>query len=124
MTMKKRLLLLIEDNPLLTGMYRSAFEEAGFDVVVAHDGESGLQLAHAKIPEGIVLDLLMPGMPGLDVLKKLKGDKDTQGIGVVILTTDTKKDDLDEAKKLGALDCLIKSDLTLADIVARTSSFF
>lgn len=122
--MKKRLLLLIEDNPLLTGMYRAAFEEAGFDVIFAHDGEAGLLLAQTKKPEGIVLDLLMPGISGLDVLKKLKADGTTKDIGVVVLTIDTKKADLDKARKLGALDCLIKSDLTLADIVTRASAFF
>ena len=122
--MKNHLLLLIEDNPLLTGMYQAAFEEAGFGVIFAHDGETGLALAKTKKPEGIVLDLLMPGMSGLDVLEKLKEDDRTKDIGVVVLTIDTKKDDLDKAKKLGALDCLIKSELTLADIVARTVSFF
>ena len=58
------------------------------------------------------------------MLKKLKSAKETQDIGVVILTTDTKQDDLNEAKKLGALDCLIKSELTLSDIVTRASAFF
>ena len=122
--MKKRLLLLIEDNPLLTGMYRAAFEEAGYEVIFAHDGEAGLSLAQTKKPEGIILDLLMPGISGLEVLKKLKAGTETKGIGVVVLTIDTKKADLDKARKLGALDCLIKSDLTLADIVTRTSTFF
>lgn len=122
--MEKKLLLLVEDNPLLTSMYQTAFEKAGFEVIFAHDGETGLAMAKEKKPIGIVLDLLMPGMSGLDVLKRLKEDKNTKDIDVVVLTIDTAKEDLAKAKNLGALDCLIKSELTLADIVTRASAFF
>lgn len=122
--MKKRLLLLIEDNPLLTGMYKTAFENAGFEVIFAHDGETGLTMAKNERPEGILLDLLMPGMSGFEVLEKLKKSEDTKHIKVIILTSHGKKEDSEIVKKLGAIDCLIKPELTLAEIVARTTSSF
>ena len=122
--MKKRLLLLIEDNPLLTGMYKTAFENAGFEVIFAHDGESGLTMAKSENPEGIMLDLLMPGMSGFQVLEELKKNDNTKDIKVVVLTADEKKEDLDKAKELGAIDCLIKPELTLAEIVSRATTSF
>jgi DNA-binding response OmpR family regulator len=117
----KTLLLLIEDNPLLTGVYKAAFERAGFDVILAHDGKSGLELAKTKKPAGIVLDLLMPGIDGFGVLQELKTDASTKDVKTVVLTSDTKQEDVEKAKRLGAVDYLVKSELNLADIVARVS---
>lgn len=122
--MKKRLLLLIEDNALLTGMYETAFMKAGFEVVSVHDGKIGITFAKDKNPDGIILDLLMPGMDGFSVLEQLKNDRKTKAIKVIILTAVTKKEDLEKAKKLGALDCLIKPELTLAEIVKRVAAHF
>jgi len=119
---KKRLLLLIEDNPLLSGLYQSAFERAGLGVEVSHDGESGLALARQKRPHAILLDLLMPGMSGYDVLGALKKDAATKNIRVIILTVLDEKKAQEKARKLGAADYLIKTDLELPEIVKRVVS--
>lgn len=120
----KRLLLLIEDNPLLTGMYKAAFEKADCEVIFAHDGETGLSLAKEKKPDGIILDLLMPGMDGFAVLEKLKSDRATKHIKVIVLTVIAKEDAREKAKKLGAVDYLIKPELALAEIVKRILGHF
>ena len=117
--MKKKLLLLIEDNPLLTGMYKTALEKADFEVILAHDGQTGLNLAKDKKPEILVLDLLMPGMDGFAVLEKIKLDDTMKAMKIIILTSVTKKEDLDRAKALGANDLLIKSELTIGSIIER-----
>ena len=115
---------MIDDNALLTGLYQAAFERAGFSVVFAHDGETGLALAREKKPDGIILDLLMPGMDGFLVLSELKKDSATKDIKTIVLTTLIKKEDLQRAKSLCALECLVKSELRLTDIIDRVSSFF
>ncbi len=122
--MHKKSLLLIEDNALLSGLYQNAFEKAGFSVVFAHDGETGLSLAREKKPDGIILDLLMPGTDGYHVLSELKRDDATKGIKTIVLTTLIKKEDLARAKRLGAIDCLVKSELRLAEITERVSAHF
>lgn len=122
--MKKRLLLLIEDNPLLTGMYSAAFEKAGFEVIFAHDGETGLVMAKEKKPDGIILDFLMPGMDGLEVLSELKKDTATRKIKVIILTVVAQKKYIDKAKELGVVDYLLKPELDLNEIVNRITSHF
>ncbi|HEV8601157.1 MAG TPA: response regulator [Patescibacteria group bacterium] len=121
--MKHSFLLLIEDNPLLTGMYRAAFEKAGLDVAFAHDGETGLKLAKDKKPDVILLDLLMPGMDGMSVLRELKKDGTTSKIKVIILTVVTDDEAKKKAEELGADGYLIKSELTLAEIVKKILSF-
>jgi len=122
--MRKNLLLLIEDNPLLVGMYKTAFERNGINVVFAHDGKTGIELAKEKKPDIILLDLLMPGIDGFEVLKKLKIDSETKGIKVIILTVVEEKKSMERVKKLGAIDYLIKSELKLNEIVERVSEHF
>ena len=119
---KKRILLLIEDNPLLSGLYQSAFEKAGLEVEIAHDGESGLALARQGKPSAILLDLLMPGMSGYEVLEALKKDATTKNIRVIILSIINEKEAQEKARKLGAVDYLIKTDLELPEIVKRVVS--
>ncbi len=121
---KKTLLLLIDDNPLLTGVYKSAFERAGFEIILAHNGKTGLALAKEKQPHGIVLDILMPGIDGFTVLQELRADATTKDIKTIVLTSVAKEEDLEKARRLGALDCLVKSELTLADIVSRATKDF
>ena len=122
--MKRKILLLIEDNPLLIGMYEAAFEAAGYVVLLAHSGDEGIALAKKEMPSNIILDLLMPGTDGFGVIKALQEDPNTKGIGIVVLTSDTKVEDLERAKNLGARDCLIKSELTLVEIVQKAVALF
>ncbi|MEK7560435.1 MAG: response regulator [Patescibacteria group bacterium] len=115
----KKLLLLIEDNPLLIGMYKAAFEKAGIDVLLAHDGEKGLTLAKEQTPDLIVLDLLMPGMDGLEILKRLRDDPTTKELKIVVLTIVARAEAEEHARRLGVLDYLVKSELKLHEIVER-----
>jgi len=119
---KKRLLLLIEDNPLLSGLYQNAFEKAGFEVEIAHDGKIGLTLANQKNPDAIILDLLMPGMSGYDVLESLRKDPATKEIKVIVLTVINEKEAWEKTKNLNVSDYLIKTDLRIPEIVERVVS--
>lgn len=122
--MPKGVLLLIEDNPLLNAMYKAALEAKGFTVLFAHGGKEGIELAREKKPRVIVLDLLMPGVDGFEVLKTLKGDSTTKDIRIVILTVIREQEAQEKAKRLGAVDYLIKSDLKLDEIVNRIAKYF
>lgn len=121
---KRYVLLLIEDNPLLVGMYKTALEKKGLKVLFAHDGETGIRVAKKQKPEIVLLDLLMPGIDGFEVLKRLKKDKTTSNIKVIVLTVAKDKQSQEKAKKLGAFDYLIKSDLKLQEIVKRVIAHF
>ena len=118
-TSKKTLLLLVDDNPLLTGVYKTAFERADFEVVVAHNGERGIQIAKDKRPDAILLDLLMPGLSGFEILIQLKLDDATKDIQAIVLTAGGKEEDLEKAKRLGAFDCIVKSETGVAETVDR-----
>jgi len=116
---KKNILLLIEDNPLLTGMYKTAFEKKGIEVLVAHDGESGLSMVKERKPNLVLLDMLMPGIDGLTVLEQIKKDPRTAHTVVIMLTVVQDEEKQNRARELGATDYLMKPDLELHEIVER-----
>lgn len=120
--MNKKAILLIEDNPLLTGLYSAGFKKKGYEVVVVHNGEDGLTAIGKEKPDIVVLDLFMPGMTGFDVLEKLRENPETKDTKVVVLTVSVKEEDKSRAKSLGVLDYLVKHELHLDEIINRVLS--
>ena len=103
-------ILIVEDDPLMSRMYKKIFSFEKFDVDVARDGEEGLAKVKSGEPTLILLDIMMPKMNGLEVLKRLKTDEATKKIPVVILTNLAGKDDAETALKLGAVRYIVKSE--------------
>jgi CheY-like chemotaxis protein len=103
-------LVIIEDDALLSRMYQTIFTSNDYDVVVATDGEAGLTEVRKHQPSLILLDIMMPKLNGLDVLKKLKNDPEVRGIPVVILTNLAGSQDVETALSLGAVRYIIKSE--------------
>jgi putative two-component system response regulator len=89
-------------------------------VVTATDGEDGLRLAReTPRPDVVLLDLLMPKMSGIEVLRALKGDADTRGIPVVILSNSSREEDRRVAAQLGAVGYYVKANLSLKELAAQ-----
>ena len=116
---RRHVLLLVEDDPLLMGLYKTAFEKQGLEVEVAHNGEEGLKKIEERMPDMVVLDMLMPGIDGLEVLRRIRSNPKTKDIKVAILTVVNTAEVKEKARALGAVDYLIKSDLELHQIVER-----
>lgn len=116
-------LLIVEDDELMLRMYTKLLSYVGFETVVAKDGEEGLEKAKTEKPSLIVLDIMMPKINGLDVLKALKAEKDTQNIPVVLLTNVSDDDVLTEAFKLGATGYLIKSQIANNELVEEIKQY-
>lgn len=105
-------ILLIEDSKLLRIANTRALVKAGYEVISAGDGEAGLGSARETIPDLILLDMLLPKITGLDVLKGLKSDPRTKGIPVIVLSGLSQAN---EAKLMneGATAFFEKSEKTL-----------
>lgn len=119
MTDKKIQILLVEDDTFLASIYKTKFEMEGFQVTVAENGEAGLEAARKKIPDLMLLDILLPKMDGFTVLKKIKDNNDTKKIPVILLTNLGQKDDVDKGLELGAADYLIKAHFKPSETVAK-----
>lgn len=111
--------LLVEDDEFLAEIYQKKFEMEGFKIAVSENGEKALIDIKKKIPDLILLDILLPKLDGFSVLEKLKADKTTKDIPVIMLTNLGQRDDVERAKALGAVDYLIKAHFKTSEIVDR-----
>jgi len=116
---KRPTVLLIEDDPDQIFMYQNKFELEGFEFYSARKGDEGITLAKSHKPDAILLDLVLIAENGLDVLEKLKQDDETKKIPVVILTNLVKKEAMDRAKNLGAVDFVVKTDTMPSEVVQK-----
>jgi CheY-like chemotaxis protein len=105
-------ILVVDDSKFLRLATERALARAGYDVTTAADGEGALQIAREKMPDLILLDMLLPKMPGPEVLKALKKDPVTAGIAVVVLTGLSQKNAI-RLQQDGACAFLEKSALAL-----------
>ena len=116
-------ILLVEDDKMLTEMYSLKFAESGYNVMQANSGLSGYELAIKTKPDIIMLDIILPEMDGFSVLKKLKSNKITKNIPVFFLTNLKQEEDVIKGKKEGAVDYLVKADLTPAQVLEKINKF-
>lgn len=112
-------ILIIEDSRLIRAVARDALETAGFRVNEAADGKEGLERALRAHPALIMLDLNMPVMDGLTMLKLLRKDEWGAHVPVIILTGSMKDDKLSSWFETEQLDVLLKDDWVMEDVVGR-----
>ncbi len=116
MTMTKKKILLVEDDTLISSMYKTKFKADGFEVVIAPDGATALELAKKENPNIVMLDIILPQLDGFTVLEELKKDQATKQIPVIMLTNLGTTEDKAKGEKLGAVDYLVKASLTPAQV--------
>lgn len=125
-SLKKKIILLIDDDDMLRDMYQLIFKEEGFDLLTATNGKNGLSMLKkmSELPDLILLDILMPKMSGYDVLKRLEKDSRIKKIPVVLLTNlSAPENETNYGKKLGAKGYLIKSEYTPQEILEEVKSY-
>jgi len=110
-------ILLVEDDKSIRDLYEIKLNKSGFTVVTAENGGIGWDLAQKELPDIILLDVMMPVMNGFEVLKKLRNNKDTKEIPVIILSNYGEVDQMTQGFLVGATDYLIKAEHTPSDVV-------
>ena len=117
--MKTKKVLLVEDEPLLIDLYQERFGEEDFELDIARDGNEAIKKADRGV-DLILLDILLPGINGFEVLRRLKKNLDTRDVPVIVLTNlGSEQSDSDKqlAFSLGAVDYLVKSYHTPDEMV-------
>ena len=112
----KKKILIVEDDPMISSIYKTKFEADGFAAVVAGNGAEGLDIARKEQPDIIMLDVILPQIDGFSVLEELKKDKLTKDIPVIMLTNLGTDEDKAKGEKMGAVDYFVKASLTPAQI--------
>jgi DNA-binding response OmpR family regulator len=112
-------ILLVEDDMALRDIYSARFLAEGYDVVTASDGEQALSTAVKEKPDLIVLDVMMPKISGFDVLDILRATPETKTTRIIMMTALSQPADVEKGKALGADEYLVKSQVTLTDVVEK-----
>jgi DNA-binding response OmpR family regulator len=106
--MKKKKVAIIDDEKPIARLLTIELEVAGYEVVVAHDGEKGLDLIRLERPDIVLLDLMMPKMDGFAMLEALKKEKDIKDIPIIVLTARSSVKDIQHGVDLGVADYVEK----------------
>jgi DNA-binding response OmpR family regulator len=114
--------LIIEDDKFLRELIAQKLIKEGFEVLEAVDGEEGMRKVKEERPDLILLDLILPGIDGFEVLSRIKQDPALSPIPVIILSNLGQKDDVEKGMKLGAIDYLIKAHFTPGEIIEKIKS--
>lgn len=113
--MKK--ILIIEDDLLVSNIYRNKLAVDGFQVEIAHDGPLGFQLVKTFAPDLVLLDLMLPKVSGLEILKKIRREPGLEQLPVIVFSSTYLTNVVQEAWKAGATKCLSKASCTPEQII-------
>ena len=112
-------ILIIEDDKFLRELIVRKLNEEDFEVSEAVDGEEGIKKIKEEKPDLILLDLILPGIDGFEVLSQMKKESTLASIPVIILSNLGQKDDVEKGLKMGAVDYLIKAHFTPGEIIEK-----
>jgi two-component system response regulator ResD len=116
----QRSVLIVDDEPTIAEVVSRYLERAGYRTRVAHDGAHALQAAAEQRPDLVVLDLMLPGIDGLRVMRRLR-DQESEPIGVILLTAKGEESDRVVGLRLGADDYVVKP-FSPVELVARVDA--
>ena len=109
--------LIIDDNPVITSIYRGKLSAGGLHTEIASDGEEGLQMLDRCKPDVVLLDLMLPKVNGMDVLKRIRARPEYKTLPVVVFSNSYSTDVMQQAWGFGATDVLHKSSTTPQNVV-------
>ena len=113
---------IIEDDSVISQMYRMKFEADGFDVQIANNGRDGVELVKEQVPDIVLLDLQMPIMNGDEALKKIRSENWGKTVPVMILTNLGEEEAPKDIRSLGIESYIVKADLTPRQVIERVKT--
>ncbi len=113
--MKK--ILIVEDDQIVANIYRNKFTVEGFQVEVALDGATGLELVRSFQPDAVVLDLVLPKLSGVELMKSIRAEPNMQQLPVIVFSNTYLSNMVQEAWKAGATKCLSKANCTPKQVI-------
>lgn len=115
--MKK--ILIIEDNEEIMGLLSQKISDVGYQVIEARDGEEGLRLLRSDQPDLVLLDIILPNIDGLELLKRKQALSETKDIPVVVISNSGAPAEISQAQRLGAVDWITKTEFSLQETIDK-----
>lgn len=119
----KKILVLIEDEKSIADILKEQLEERGVEVEVAFNGIVGMKKIKEYDPDLVLLDLILPGENGIEILKEMRESERFKDTPVIILSNVTSSEYVSESMKLGVSDYLIKADHELKDVLNTVDKY-
>lgn len=113
--MKK--VLIIEDDQVVANIYRNKLAVEGFQVEIARDGQVGLDMVHSFHPDVVLLDLVLPSIPGIELMRTIRAEPALQQLPVIVFSNTYLTNMIQEAWKAGATKCLSKANCTPRQVI-------
>ena len=115
-------ILIIEDDQIVANIYRNKFNVEGFKVEVAHDGETGLELLKSFHPDAVVLDLMLPKISGVEVMKRIRSEQEYEKLPLIVFSNTYLSSLVQDAWRAGATKCLSKANCTARQVIDAVRS--
>src|SRR3989344_4477097 len=119
MTRYNKTILIIEDDKSLLDLLSTKLQTSGFETISSENGRDGLTRAFDGKPDMIILDIILPHMDGITVLKHLRHDEWGKNVPVIVLTNFISKETVTAAEELGINDFLVKTDWHIEDLIKK-----
>ena len=110
---------IVEDDIQLLDMYSRKFELEGFDVTIAEDGEKAIDFLRVFVPDVAILDIMMPKVDGLEVLRFIKNKPELENVITIMLTNKSDQTTAEQIYGLGATEYLVKAEFTPLEVVNK-----
>ncbi len=121
MTMQGKRILIVEDESSIVNVVSQALRRHGFDVTTAGNGDDALEMLYPVLPDLVLLDLMLPGMDGWEVCRRIRSTPESKSLPIIMMTARRDERDLVQGLGLGA-DDYIKKPFSLVELVARVKS--
>lgn len=116
---EKKRVLIVEDDAFIREIYHVKLTKEGFDVDIAENGIEAIKKIQQKIPDIVLLDVVMPYMDGMTTLKNIKENSQWRNIKIIMLTNISEKEKIDESMQNGVNEYLIKSHFNPSEVVEK-----
>jgi two-component system alkaline phosphatase synthesis response regulator PhoP len=119
--MKK--ILFIEDDPFLSSLLGNRLKKEGFDVTAAKNGSEAVKALKSAVPDLVLLDIILPGKSGFEVMEDIKSDPQISKTPIIIISNLGQETDIERGKELGAVEYIVKAQISIDELVGKIKNF-
>ncbi len=116
-------ILLVEDDLFLSSLLANRLKKENFEVVPVKDGNDAIKSLGESRPDVMLLDIILPGKSGFEILEFMKSQPKLEGLPVIVISNLGQENDIERAKSLGAIDYFIKARTSIDDLVKKVKSY-
>lgn len=120
---EKKIVFIVEDDLLLVSAYEIKFKKEDVEMWVAKDGKEAVGFLTRQPPDIVLLDLMLPGMSGYEVLSEIRKNDVWKNVPVIVLTNLGQAQDIEKAKSLGVVDYLVKANTKISEITDKVKKY-